>query len=60
MITLGRIAAVDPVRLIAIFVLGVFASWFMPRLRIGGIATRPQVTDFTDHLRADPGRLDRG
>ena len=47
MITLGRIAAVDPVRLIAIFVLGVFASWFMPRLRIGGSRHGQTLTDFT-------------
>ncbi|HZD96548.1 MAG TPA: hypothetical protein VE132_00090, partial [Micromonosporaceae bacterium] len=46
-ITLGRIAAVDPVRLIAIFVLGVFASWFMPRLRIGGSRHGQTLTDFT-------------
>ena len=47
MITLGRIARVDPVQVIAILVLAVFAGWFMPRLRIGGSRHGQSLTDFT-------------
>ena len=47
MITLGRIARVDPVQVIAILVLAVFASWFMPQLRIGRSRHGQSLTDFT-------------
>jgi diguanylate cyclase (GGDEF)-like protein len=47
MITLGRIAHVDPLEVIAILGLGVFASWFMPQLRIGGSRHGQSLTDFT-------------
>jgi diguanylate cyclase (GGDEF)-like protein len=47
MITLGRVARIDPVQVIAILGLAMFASWFMPRLRIGGSRHGPSITDFT-------------
>jgi diguanylate cyclase (GGDEF)-like protein len=47
MITLGRIAHVDPLEVISILGLAVFASWFMPQLRIGGSRHGQSLTDFT-------------
>jgi diguanylate cyclase (GGDEF)-like protein len=47
MITLGRIARVDLLQMIAILVLSVFASWFMPQLRIGRSRHGQSLTDFT-------------
>jgi diguanylate cyclase (GGDEF)-like protein len=47
MITLGRIARVDLVQVIAILALAVFASWFMPQLRIGRSRHGQSITDFT-------------
>ena len=47
MITLGRIARVDPLQMIAILVLAVFSSWFMPQLRIGRSRHGQSLTDFT-------------
>jgi diguanylate cyclase (GGDEF)-like protein len=47
MIVFGDIGRVDLLRVVAFTTLAVFASWFMPRLRIGGSRHSQSLTDST-------------